>query len=34
VDGDLSSAFSLGTALATEYALDQLPKKIEDAIGG
>lgn len=33
VDGDLSSAFSLGTVLAQEYALEQLPDKIEKALG-
>jgi iron complex transport system substrate-binding protein len=33
VDGDLSSAFSLGSSLATQYALKELPGKIADAIG-
>lgn len=33
VDGDLSSAFSLGTVLAQEYALEQLPEKIQKALG-
>jgi iron complex transport system substrate-binding protein len=33
VDGDLSSAFSLGTTLAQKYALKELPGKIADAIG-
>ncbi|PWH06854.1 ABC transporter substrate-binding protein [Brachybacterium endophyticum] len=33
VDGDLSSAFSLGTVLAQKYALTVLPGKIEKALG-
>lgn len=33
VDGDLSDAYSLGSALSIEYAIDNLTPLIEDAIG-
>lgn len=32
IDGDLASAYSLGTTLATTYAIEQLVPKIEDAL--
>ncbi len=34
VDGDLANAFSLGTSLATLYAIKQLVPKVSAAIGG
>ncbi len=34
IDGDLSQAYSLGTTLATKYAIDQLVPKISTAVGG
>ncbi|GEK79297.1 iron-siderophore ABC transporter substrate-binding protein [Agrococcus baldri] len=33
IDGDVSSAYSLGTTLATEYALEQVVPRIEEALG-
>lgn len=33
IDGDLSQAYSLGTTLATTYAIEQLVPKIEAALG-
>ncbi|UJH70393.1 hypothetical protein [Ornithinimicrobium sp. INDO-MA30-4] len=34
IDGDLSSAYSLGTVAATKYALNELVPMIEDATAG
>ncbi len=33
IDGDLAQAYSLGTTAATEYAIDALVPKVEQAIG-
>lgn len=33
IDGDLSNAYSLGTTMATLYAIDQMVPLIEDALG-
>lgn len=33
IDGDLASAFSLGTTLATSYAIEQMVPKLEKAVG-
>ena len=32
IDGDLASAYSLGTTLATTYAIDQLVPKLESVL--
>lgn len=32
IDGDLASAYSLGTTLATKYAIENLVPKLEDAL--
>ena len=32
IDGDLASAYSLGTTLATAYAIDQLVPKLESVL--
>jgi hypothetical protein len=32
VDGDLAAAYSLGTTLALEYALDQMVTRLEKAV--